>query len=109
MNLSSSTIRACASNPSTTREQLHVCIQLDNVTTYIIQHQLWNTRLGARPTMVSNISIFPKEITDLTPELLSYMLCAYSSSSVKVISFMFEQIGVGKGWNGSIYRLYNIQ
>jgi hypothetical protein len=59
--------------------------------------------------MVPALSVFPNEITDLTPELLSYMLCAYSNSSVKVISFMHKQIGVGTGWNGSLYRLYDIQ
>ncbi|CAF1082625.1 unnamed protein product [Rotaria sp. Silwood1] len=105
MNLSSSTIRACARNPSVTREKLQLCIQLDNITTYIIQHQLWSTRVNTMPAL----SVFPNEITDLTLELLSTMLSAYSSSSVKVNSFMFEQIGVGKGWNGSIYRLYDIQ
>jgi hypothetical protein len=109
MNLSSTTIRACARSTFSTRDQLLSCIQLDSVTTYIIQHHLWSTQLDARPTTVSTLSILPKEITDLKPELLSHMLCAYSNSSVKVVSFMAEQIGVGRGWNGSVYRLYNIQ
>lgn len=109
MNLSSSMIRACARNIVATREQLHSCIQIDSVTKYIIQHHLWNTQLDSCPTTVPVLSTFPNEITDLTPELLSYMLCAYSNLSVKVNSFMFEQIGVGLGWNGSVYRLYDIQ
>ncbi|CAF2482490.1 unnamed protein product [Rotaria sp. Silwood2] len=105
MNLSSSIIRACARNTSTTFEQLNLCIQLDKITTYIIQHQLWSTR----STMISALPVFPNDITELTPELLSFMLSAYSNSSIQVNSFMFEQIGVGKGWNGSLYRLYDIQ
>ncbi|CAF1319494.1 unnamed protein product [Rotaria sordida] len=105
MNLSSSTIRACARNTFTTREQLHSCIQLDKITNYIIQHQLWSTQSTKMPVLPT----FPNEIIDLTPELLSYMLSAYTSSSIKVNSFMFEPIGVGKGWNGSLYRLYDIQ
>jgi hypothetical protein len=52
---------------------------------------------------------FPKEISDLTPELLSSMLSTNFNSPVKVTSFMFEQIGEGKGWNGRLYRLYHIQ
>ena len=108
-NLSSSTIRTCAHDTSVTCEQLQSCIQLDNITTYILQHNLWSTCLHPSTTTMSTLSVFPDEIADLTPELLSSMLFAYSKSSVKVNSFMFEQIGIGKGWDGSIYRLHNIQ
>ncbi|CAF1138543.1 unnamed protein product [Rotaria sp. Silwood1] len=105
LNISSRTIRACARNTFATRDQLHACIQLDKITTYIIQHQLWSTK----PTIMSAPSVFPNGITDLTPEILSSMLSTYSISSVKVNSFRFEQIGVGTGWNGSLYRLNDIQ
>ncbi|CAF1009729.1 unnamed protein product [Didymodactylos carnosus] len=109
MNLSSSTIRACARNPSITREQLQSCTQLYSITTYILQHHLWSAFANTLLTAMPFLPVFPSEITDLTPEILSYMLSASVSSSTKVISFMFEQIGVDKGWNGALYRLYDIQ
>jgi hypothetical protein len=65
--------------------------------------------VNALPTAMLGLSVFPRDIADLTPELLSYMLSENSSSSIKVISFMFEQIGIGKGWCGPLFRLYDIQ
>ncbi|UJR07840.1 hypothetical protein I4U23_012123 [Adineta vaga] len=109
MNLSSSSIRACAQSISMTREQLQSCIQLDSVTDYIIQHQLWNTRSNLLLTSIPVLNTFPNDITELTPELLSNMLSTYSGSSIIVNSYRSDRIGVGAGWNGSVYRLHDIQ
>ncbi len=109
MNLSSSKIRTCARNPLVTREQLQSCIQLDSITTYILQHHLWSTLPNALPTVVSSLPIFPSGISDITPELLSFMISANLNSPIKVTSFLFEQIGIGTGWSGLLYRLYNIR
>jgi len=92
-----------------TREQLQSCIQLDSVTTYILQHHLWSTPADALRITVPVLPDFPNDISALTPELLSSMLSSNLNSPVKVTSFLFEQIGVGTGWNGLIYRLYQIQ
>jgi hypothetical protein len=53
--------------------------------------------------------VFSYRIDDLTPELLSQMLSRSSDVSVKVISFMEQRIGQGKGWGGPLHRLYNIR
>lgn len=105
MNLSSSSIRACACNSSCTYEQLQACVQLEKVTNYIIQHQLWNPKT----VMIETLTNFPTNITDITSDTLSHMFSTYSNSSVKVKSFLSKQIGIGQGWNGLVYRLYNIE
>jgi len=109
MNLSSSNIRTLARNPSLTYDQLQLSTQLDNITKYIFQHDLWKTFPDALSISVPVLSNFPNEITDVTPKILSYMLSEYSNAFVKIISFDSKRIGIGKGWGGPIYRFYNIQ
>ena len=109
MNLSSSNIRKCARHPQVTWNQLQSCVQIDRVTTYILEHRLWSAPLDSLRSTVLTLSNFPKHISDLTPELLSSMLSTNSTSPVKVISFMVEYTGSGDGWSGRLYRLYQIQ
>jgi hypothetical protein len=75
----------------------------------ILQHHLWKTLVDTLPTAIPVLFKFPKEITDVTPKILSCMLSAYSNASITVISFKFKQIGIGRGWGGCLYRFYNIQ
>ncbi len=109
MNLSSSNIRTIARNPSVTYAQLQLSTQIDSITKYIFQHDLWKTFSDVLSISVPVLSDFPNEITDVTPEILSYMLSVYSNAMVKVISFDFKRIGLFRGWGGPIYRFYNIQ
>ena len=109
LDLSSTVIRACSRNDTVTHEQLQLCTQIDSTATYILQHHLWCTREDALSVDLLSIPMLSHQIDDLTPELLSQMLSKSSNILVKVISFLMERIGVGKGWGGPIYRLHNIQ
>ncbi len=106
MNLSSSNIRATARNPSVTYDQLQLSTQIDHITKYIFQHDLWRSLPDTSVPVLSN---FPETITNVTPKTLSHMLSVHSNASVNVISFDIERIGIGKGWGGSVHRLYNIR
>lgn len=105
MNLSSGSIRACAREGMVTREQLQSYVQLDKVTDYILEHQLWSTKIPMVPSLLS----FPTDITNVTQELLSNTLSTYSNLPVTVDSFESQRIGVGKGWSGSVYHLSDIR
>jgi hypothetical protein len=106
MNLSSSNIRATARNPSVTYDQLQLSTQIDHITKYIFQHDLWRSLPDTSVPVLSN---FPETITNVTPKTLSHILSVHSNASVNVISFDIERIGIGKGWGGSVHRLYNIR
>ncbi len=109
LNLSSTAIRNCSHNPSVTYEQLQLCTQIESITSYILQHHLWNANTSGLPSAISSHSVRPYEIADFTPELLSQLLFTRSNDSIRVISLQKEQAGIGLGWGGPIYRLYNIQ
>ncbi len=109
LDLSSTAIRACSRNESVTHQQLQLCTQLDSTAAYILQHHLWCVREDALPVDLLSVLMCFHQIDDLTPELLSQMLSSSSDISVKVVSFLTKRIGIGKGWGGLVYRLYNIQ
>ncbi|CAF4939008.1 unnamed protein product [Rotaria sp. Silwood1] len=109
LNLSSTAIRTCAQSSSVTYEQLQSFTQLDSITSYILQHHLWGAQANVSSLIVSSLTVCPRDITELTSEILSQMLCSLSTRSIKVTSFMSKRIGIGRGWGGPLYHLYNIQ
>lgn len=110
LNLSSSQIRKCAQNPTVTWNQLQSGVGLDKITTYILEHHLWNMDSEVSCNVETVVlSEFPEQIRKFTPELLSSMLYNHWKSPIKILSFKYERIGQGKGWSGALYRLFHIQ
>lgn len=110
LNLSSTAIRSVAHESSTNRqERIHANTQIDQVALYIISRSLWNTRIHMLPVAILADEVFPQTIDRLSNELLCKMLSEFIGEDGKVASFMSKRIGVGKGWGGTVHRLYEIE